>query len=369
MSNFLQKEFYGNTFLEWLIALLIISASIVVGKFIYWFLGRFIKRLTHKTKTELDDIIIDMIEEPIIAMMVLFVFRYAFGRLTFSDEIVQGFGNVFTFASALIVAWLVLRFYEALHNRYLTKYVSKTETDLDDQLLPIIKSIVKFIVVALGIIVGLNNAGYDVGAILAGLGIGGLAFALAAQDTVSNIFGGITIFLQRPFSLGDRISVNGIEGYIRQIGLRSSRLQTPPGEWIMVPNKVFIESAVQNLDVGNFYFQKNTYHLHRGTSIEQIEALQNLLRQFGDEHEDILWALPSLEMVGEYFFEIAFLYGVKTWAPGQKYADHYHKNSVVKSEVNMGVLKILDEHQIKLALPMGVWVQADENDTSNLHSQ
>lgn len=96
-------------------------------------------------------------------------------------------------------------------------------------------------------IVALNNAGYDVGALIAGLGIGGLALAMAARDTVSNVFGGFTIFTDRPFTLNDRIKVSGFDGTVDEIGIRSTRLRTLAGTLVTIPNSTFSESAVENV--------------------------------------------------------------------------------------------------------------------------
>ena len=105
----------------------------------------------------------------------------------------------------------------------------KTETDLDDQLLPIVRKRHKLAIWSLGIIVALNNAGYDVGALLAGLGIGGLALAMAAKDTVSNIFGGVTIFTDQPFVHQRAHQDRGLRRGGQEIGMRSTRLQTRRG--------------------------------------------------------------------------------------------------------------------------------------------
>ena len=93
----------------------------------------------------------------------------------------------------------------------------------------------------------LKNAGVDVGTLIASLGIGGLAFALAAQDTIKNIFGGITIFTDRPFRIGDRIKVDGFDGIIEDIGVRSTRLRTLDRCLVTIPNYKIVEASVENV--------------------------------------------------------------------------------------------------------------------------
>ena len=116
------------------------------------------------------------------------------------------------------------------------------------QILPLIRTIIKLIIWSLGLLIGLKNAGFDVGAMLAGLGIGGLAFALAAQDTVSNMFGGITIFLQRPFKVDDLIMFEGKEMIVKEIGLRATRLTDESyGHTIYIPNSMFTGGIITNI--------------------------------------------------------------------------------------------------------------------------
>ena len=129
----------------------------------------------------------------------------------------------------LCVTWMATRIVETIFREILEPLTAKTDTDLDDQLLPVARKGSKLVIWALGTIVALNNVGYDVGAVLAGLGIGGLALAMAARDTVANVFGGVTVFTDRPFAVNDRILIDGYEGFVREIGIRTTRIQTMQG--------------------------------------------------------------------------------------------------------------------------------------------
>ncbi|MCP4538112.1 MAG: mechanosensitive ion channel [Chloroflexi bacterium] len=352
MVDFLTRSYYGNTVTTWLVALGLIVLSFIVGRVLYWLFGRWVKRLTRKTKTKLDDIIIDMVEEPFVVGVVLIGIYYAIGTLTIPQETVVLFSNAYNFLFALAITWMLVRLYDALHKNYLVRLAEKTETDLDDQLLPIFRTGIKFVIITLGVVIGLNNAGYDVATALAGLGIGGLAFALAAQDTVSNIFGGITILLQKPFSLGDRVEVGGTEGFIREVGLRSSTMKTVSGERILLPNKVFISESVTNKDTANFYPQAVTFHLYPGTSSEQVETIMQLITEIGTTYEHVVWALPFLTQVGEYSIEIQFWHGVKPWQPQDSFGDYLHKMIAVKSYLNQACLQLFEAHNVRMAWPI-----------------
>lgn len=288
MAGILETTFYGNTILDWLTALGIIIASLVVGKTVYWIFQNVARRMTAKTKTNLDDIILDMIEEPIVVILTVFGFGIAFSTLTFENEKIGTFiANAMTAAITLSVAWLFARLVDSLIKEYLIPLTEKSESDLDDQLMPILRKGAKAGIWIIGIIVALNNAGYQIAPLLAGLGVGGLALAIAAQDTVSNIFGGATIFADRPFVLGDRVRVGGYDGVVREIGIRSSRIETRDGAMVTMPNNKFTSSAVENVSAGAGRRIVLNLGLTYDTTAEQMEKAMDILRQIAAEHEDV----------------------------------------------------------------------------------
>jgi MscS family membrane protein len=212
---------------------------------------------------------------------------------------------------------------------------------------------------ALGFIVGLNNAGFDVGAVLAGLGIGGLAFALAAQDTVANLFGGVTILLQRPFRLQDRISVAGIEGYVLQLGLRTTQLKTISGEKVQLPNKFFTANSIHNLDVCDYYYEFEAFLLHRTCTPAQIDSFMESLRELATGHEDVAWCMPVVHQVNELGFEIRLGYGVLPFLNTEKYFNHFEKIATVKTFLNRNAIDIMDRLQIRMAHPAYLTLRRD----------
>jgi len=246
MGN-LTYVYWGNTVYEWIYALLIVFASVIIGKVLYWIFGSIFKRMAAKTKSDIDDIIVDMIEEPIVLSIILGGFWYASNTLVLSQFAQDLVGKALNIALAINIAWLISRLFDSMFKKYIIPLADKTETDLDDQLMPIIRKGAKFIIWSVGFIVGMNNAGYDVAALIAGLGIGGLALAMASKDMVSNIFGGFTIFADKPFTLNDRVKVSGYDGNIIEIGVRSTRLKTLEGRIVTIPNSRFSDSPVENV--------------------------------------------------------------------------------------------------------------------------
>ena len=341
-EDFLQKTYYGNTVLDWLIALAIIVGALLVGKALYWIFGNIVKQFTKKTKTRLDDIVIDMIEEPIVFIVTIAGVWYGINRLELPETAERWLGNIIQFLIILTIAWLITRLLDSFYKEYVVPLVSKTETDLDDQLLPILQKGTKLTVWSIGTIVALNNAGYDVGALIAGLGIGGLALAMAARDTVSNVFGGLTIFADRPFKLHDRIQIAGFDGFIRDIGVRSTRLETLEGRLVTIPNSKFSDTPVENVSLEPSRKVVSNLGLTYDTTPEQMkramEILQDIVAQ-NDSAEDKV--LVSFNAFGDSAMNILFIYYIKSDADILGTQTH----------INMDILTRFTAEELEFAFP------------------
>jgi MscS family membrane protein len=277
MKEFLSTDFYGNTIQNWAISFGIILGSIIVAKILYWIIGKYVKRITAKTKTNLDDLLVDKLEEPVVYGLVILAFYTAFQRLNFGEGVDNFFSHLFIVVFTLNVTWLIVRTLDAMVEEYLMPIVERSESDLDDQLLPIVRKSIKVLLWSMGLIVGLNNAGFDVAALIAGLGIGGLALALAAQDTVKNIFGGVMVFADKPFKIKDRITINGMDGTVEEIGVRSTRLRTLEGRLITIPNAQFSDNAVMNITAEPSRKITTNLNLTYQTSPQQMEQAMKIV--------------------------------------------------------------------------------------------
>ncbi len=342
MQEFLGQTYYGNTVMDWGLALLIALGAIIVGKILYWIFGGVFRKLTAKTETKFDDIILDMIEEPIVVVVTVAGIWYGLKRLVLPESFDTFIGNVTQVLIVLSVAWLIARLFDSLFKQYLAPLAEKTESDLDDQLLPILCKGTKMVIWSLGIIVALNNAGYDVGAVLAGLGIGGLALAMAAKDTVSNIFGGFTIFTDRPFTLNDRVKISGFDGTIKEIGIRSTRLQTLAGTMVTIPNATFADSPVENVTLEPSRKVASNLGLTYDTTPEDMEKAIELLRTIGAEHEALdEKVVVSFNAFGDFAMNILFIYYI---LPGNDILQ-------TQTDINLRVLKDFTAAGLDFAFP------------------
>jgi MscS family membrane protein len=312
MQALLARTYYGNTVLQWLTALGIVVAALIVGRALYWITGNVVKRLTAKTENRLDDLIVDMVEEPAVFVVTLAGVWLGLARLTLAPAVRTWLGNGLRFILILTAAWMVTRLLDALYRQYLVPLAEKSETDLDDQLLPIARKGTNIAIWTVGVVVALNNAGYDVGALIAGLGIGGLALAMAAQNTISNVFGGFTIFTDRPFKLNDRVRVAGFDGFIRDIGVRSTRLQTLDGTIVTIPNSTFSGSAVENVTLEPSRKVVANLGLTYDTPPAKMQEAQDILRDIVAKHEGLTEdCYIAFNAFGDFALNILFIYFIK----------------------------------------------------------
>ncbi|MEN0057381.1 MAG: mechanosensitive ion channel family protein, partial [Bdellovibrio sp.] len=160
----------------------------------------------------------------------------------------------------------------------------KTESTYDDQLVPFGSKALKVLVVVLGVLIVLQSFGLNVMSLLAGLGLGGLALALAAQDTAANLFGSITILFDHPFKVGDLIKMKDIEGTVEEIGFRSTRVRTAHNSLITIPNAMMAKETIDNMGVRPYRRVRQSLGLTYETPPEKIEQFCEHLRYTITQH-------------------------------------------------------------------------------------
>jgi len=194
--------------------------------------------------------------------------------------------KIFLFLLTVNVLWLLMRALDAVAEQ-MTQVADGTDSRMDDQLVPILRKLAKFILVAIGIIFYMQSNGYPVSGILAGMGIGGLAMALAAQDSIAGIFASIVIFLDKPFMVDDFVEVGGVSGTVEEIGVRSTRIRTVEKTLITMPNKEIMDSSINNFSRRPMRRTAATIGVTYGTRPDQMETLLGKLRNMLQEDEHV----------------------------------------------------------------------------------
>ncbi|HET7838396.1 MAG TPA: mechanosensitive ion channel family protein [Rectinemataceae bacterium] len=329
--------------LRWLVALAYAVAGYVGGKLLSVVITGVLKRLAAKTKNRVDDIILAVTEKPLVFIVFVAGLWFGIDSLDLDVSVTHWVDKVFYVLVTFAVAWILVRLIDGIINEYLAPFVAKSESSLDDQLLPIIRKVVKVLIWILATLVGLNNAGYDVGALLAGLGIGGVAVALAAKDTLSNLFGSIAVFIDRSFAVNDRIKVAGFDGTVTEIGLRTSRLRTLDNRVITIPNAIFGTNPIENVSSEPSTKVGQVLELSLDNDAGAVEKGLDILRTvasgFGTSLDE--GTIAAFSGFGEGTFRLSFIVFLK------KGADYF----ATLSALNLAVLKAFKEAGIEFARP------------------
>lgn len=346
------KTFYGNTVLDWAQTALIIVGALVLGKVLYWLIGKTVKRMAAKTRTNFDDIIVDMVEEPFVFSVIIFGIWYGLKNLTLSQAAGVAVNGGIQALLILDAAWLITRMFEALAEEYLVPFAKKTESDLDDHIISIIRKGLKVSIWIIAIIMSLDNAGFDVYSILAGLGIGGLAFALAAKEAVGNFFGSIAIFLDKPFRVGDRIQVCGHDGVVIGVGIRSTRIRTRyEGRIVTIPNLMIASADIVNVETENGRQIFAVYRLTPDMNEKQVSSAMEILKQIAKSDEDTAEKVVSgFFAITEYSRDIMLLYWVKPEASNLK----------TRTRINLEIIKQFKKNNIELVKAKPVHTKMDQ---------
>jgi MscS family membrane protein len=242
-----------------------------------------------------------------------------------------------------LIAWIVINLVDAFIEHYAEPLAKKTESDLDDQLIPIFRKIIKIILVIITAILIISTFGVNVSSLVAGVGIGGLAIALAAQDLLSNLFGGFAILSDKPFKIGDRIKLDDkTDGVVKKISTRSTTIETFGGTEIVMPN-----SKVANTILENISREKNRrmvlkLSLEYTTPNEKLEKACDLIREIIKKQKNTTDEVSVFfENFGESDLKFTVIYWIKDLS---KYVETVH-------EVNMTIKKRLEKENVRFAFP------------------
>ncbi len=266
-----------------LIAFIIIA--LIAYKIISWIIGYFLIRILKKVLKEspVIDKYIDPISHPISFLIVISMLSAFLPLLEIPIQFNVWVANIVKALFPITITLIVYRSSDLIADFY-SVLASKTETTVDDQLIPLVRKVIKIIIVILGLLYVLSVLGVEITPLLAGASVGGLALALAAQDTLKNFFGSITIYTDSPFEVGDWIVFDGGEGVVEEIRVRSTRIRTFHNSVISVPNGILADLKIDNMGRRRFRRFRTQIGLTYDTPPDLIDAYVTGLRAIVKEH-------------------------------------------------------------------------------------
>ncbi|MDQ6972466.1 MAG: mechanosensitive ion channel family protein [Mariprofundaceae bacterium] len=332
---------------RWVVSLLILFITIVGRQWLLWLFDRVARNIAARTATDLDNVLLEAAEKP--AGWLLYTIGVLATLHTLNPpeaifplmSLVDQIGRILSLA---IGTWFLWRLIDGL-SAHLSAKAAQTDSSLDDQLVPFISKTLKIFIVITAVLVIAQNMGYSISGLVASLGIGGIAVAMAARDTLANVFGSIMILMDRPFAIGDWIKAGDFEGVVEEIGFRSTRIRTFEQTLINIPNSVLANMVIDNIDARSKRRIMMRIGLTYSTTPEQMQkAIEGI--------EAILAAHPGVDQQFKLvkFDEFAdsslsiFLY---YFSASKNWTEYLQ----VRQEVNVQIMQLLESMNLDFAFP------------------
>ncbi|MET0123058.1 MAG: mechanosensitive ion channel domain-containing protein [Candidatus Thiodiazotropha sp. 6PLUC9] len=277
----------SSTFLlpnwQWLALFGTILLGVIADKLLSSFLRSGVRSWRNKTiHNEFKEISEDILR-PLGLMAMALIWWSGINLIGLTENIMLILLVAVKFLASISGVWAAYRLVD-LVSAFLHKRAQLTDNKLDDALVPLIPRTLKIFVTVIGFVFIADNLNVDISSLLAGLGLGGLAFALAAKDMVQNLFGSVTVLMDRTFSVGDWVIVDGAEGSVERIGFRSTRIRTFYNSVVTVPNSKFITATVDNMGERRYRRLSCKLSLTYDTPPDRIEAFCEGVRELVRQH-------------------------------------------------------------------------------------
>ena len=285
MESFLNQSYLGNTYLQYLIALGLFILGIIIILIFKRIILKRLQKWAETSETSLDDYLVRGIQKTLVPLLYLGVFYLAIEYL----KVEPGVLNVINKISIIIFTFFLLRSLSSLVRFSLSTYIKRREGgETREKELKGISTIVGLIVWTIGLVFLLDNLGFKVSAVVTGLGIGGIAVALAAQTILGDLFAYFVIFFDRPFIIGDFIIVADKLGSVEHIGLKTTRLRSLSGEQLVFSNKDLTDSRIHNykkMERRRVVFQLGTTYQ---TTLDQVKEIPAIVKNIIESQQDVL---------------------------------------------------------------------------------
>ena len=351
LPPFFNHEFLGNTLGQYLIALLIILVGSIFRRLLSRLLSKLLFALTkHYTAGVSEAELHNLLIQPLSAVLLLVTLQIAAATLIYPHSLLAKpgviswhevlLGRLLALAFIVAAARVALRLVDfallVLHRRAALRTPTAGASRLDNQFLPFAKDLLKVLFIIVAVLIALGQVfGVNVTALIGGLGIGGLAVAFAAKESLENLIASFTIFLDQPFGVGDLVTAGAVSGTVEKIGFRSTRLRTAEKSYVTVPNKSMIDKPLDNLSLRTSRRVGFTLVFDHKTTSIQLHAI--VTRAMAGIHahprvtQDVQMKFSALTLAGK---EVTVQYFVDTTS--------YDEYLDVKEELNYCIVEMIE---------------------------
>jgi len=307
-----EHTLFGEPYWKYLASLIYIFLAFYLSKFFDYLTRVWLTKWTSKTETKFDDFLLDLLNGPIkvvVFVVLLFIGLDVF-RWPASVQLFLSKGLIVIVAVSL--TYLCIKLVDAALGYWRQRAKAAEDDQFNKELLPIIRNSLRVFVIIVAFLVTSQNLGLNITGLVASLSIGGLALGLAAQDTLANLFGAVSVLVDKPFRIGDRIQLDNVDGVVEQIGFRSTRVRNQDGYLVTIPNK-----AVGNATITNIALRANIRTLMNigityDTPTEKLKRALQILEEIYRSHPMTLDVWISFNRFGDSALNIQVIHWWKS---------------------------------------------------------
>lgn len=333
----------GEPLWKYLSSLIYILLAFYVAKLLDYIVNFWLKRLAAKTETKLDDLLLELLHGPVKVVAFVILLNIGLGVFDWPARAQIYIARGFIIVVACSMTYVLLKFVDLLLGLWRGKIVSPRDKAFAEQLLPFVSKVGKSALIIAAVLLTTENLGMDIKTLLAGLSVGGLALGLAAQDTVANLFGAVAIFLDKPFQIGDRIKVEGVDGTVESIGLRSTCVRSLDGHHVTIPNKTMGNAIITNITRRPTIKTEMNLGLTYETPVEKVKRATVILEEVFRAHPKTADLLISFNKFGDSALNILI---VHVWN-GTDANEHF----AAMQDWNLQIKQRFDAEKIEMAFP------------------
>ncbi|RLF38896.1 MAG: mechanosensitive ion channel family protein [Thermoplasmata archaeon] len=345
IQRFIENLGLSSTISEILTSIILFAIAVLIGLVVYVIFKNYLSRWAEKTETKLDDEILKNIKTPISLFIVLVGAYYSLGYLSFLRPYSNILSGIFIVAETLLVAYAIVKLITVLVNWYAEKR-RKLGKELSEHLLFLLKKIVQATVYIFAFLFILYAFNIDLSGVVVGLGVGGIAIALAVQNILGDIFSAFSIYFDRPFEIGDFIVIGEYMGTVKRIGIKSTRIQLLQGEELVISNRELTTAKIRNFKRMEKRRVVFTIGVTYDTPLEKLKKIPEIIREIINPEK-----LPDVDRLdrvhfkefGPYSLNFEIVYYLKT--------RDYMKYMDTQQAINFAIKEAFEKEGIEMAFP------------------
>lgn len=339
--EFINQEFFGNSVEQYLFVLLVFVVTVFALKIFESIIVTRLKKLLKKTETRLDDLIIDAVASIHWPFYVLASIYFSINFISVNAKIEKLFFSLFLIA----LFYYAIRLVEKIID-FAVDTLIKSKGDEDGAIMRLLGTVAKILVWAGAFLLVLSNLGVNVTSLIAGMGIGGIAIALALQNILGDLFSSLSIYFDKPFQVGDYVSLGGANsaGTVKKVGLKTTRIETPQGEELVVANSELTKAQLNNF--GAMERRRTTFSIGvtYDTPLEKLKRIPDMIREIIDSHGDKTEvARIHFTTFGDFSLNYSITYYVNS--------KEYNVFADIQQDVNFRILEKFEAENIEMAFP------------------